>query len=166
MPTCIPQHAVQVTLGPLATTVEDCARVCRAWWATPKMWERDPTVAPLLWDERTYQHGPRLTESTTAAPTSSSSSSSPGKLLRGKEEEGGRGRGRKLRVGVLRHDSFFYPCATSRRAVQEAVEAFGRAGHEVIEVEAPEGKDGWEVQRLFFRLLAADGSMDGILRGT
>ena len=132
------QNDILVTLGPMGRSVDDLARVCKAWMVE-KMWTRDPLVTPKPFDHHAYLHD-----------RSSLTSSSDG---------------RPLRVGYFLTDNWFEPCSASRRAVLEAKAGLERAGVEVVAVSLPEGQDGWQVMRLFYGILGADGSMVTILKG-
>jgi fatty acid amide hydrolase len=63
--------------------------------------------------------------------------------------------GEKLKIGYFDTDGWFEPCATSKRAVQETVDALTKAGHTCIPFEFP--TDGW----FTFGLLSAINGADG-----
>lgn len=134
------QTNVLVTLGPMGRCVDDLARVCQAWMVE-KMWTRDPLVTPKPFDHHTYLYGRSSLDAPTAA------------------------RGRPLRVGYFLTDNWFEPCSAAQRAVLEAKAGLERAGVEVVLVTLPEGQDGWQLMRLFYGILGADGSMHTILEG-
>jgi fatty acid amide hydrolase len=66
--------------------------------------------------------------------------------------------GEKLKIGYFDTDGWFEPCATSKRAVQETVDALTKAGHTCVPFQLP--TDGWAS----FGLLAAINSAEGSFR--
>jgi fatty acid amide hydrolase len=63
--------------------------------------------------------------------------------------------GEKLKIGYFDTDGWFEPCATSKRAVQETVDALTGAGHTCVPFQLP--TDGW----FTFGLLSAINGADG-----
>lgn len=47
----------------------------------------------------------------------------------------------KLKIGYFKTDGWFEPCATSKRALDETLDALTKAGHECVEFIPP--TDGW-----------------------
>lgn len=78
--------------------------------------------------------------------------------------EGG-ARGKPLRVGFFTTDGWFEPHTASVRAVEETVRALEQAGHECQKIGFPEGYNGADVARLYYRLLGAEGNMVGFMQG-
>lgn len=70
---------------------------------------------------------------------------------------------RPLRIGLFTSDNFFSPCTAVARSLQEAKAALEAAGHEVVECAMP--RDGWDISRLYFTLMGADGNMSCLLEG-
>ncbi|CAM9236267.1 unnamed protein product [Phaeothamnion confervicola] len=71
------------------------------------------------------------------------------------------GPGRKLRIGVFHTDRWFEPCTACKRAVHETAAALEAAGHYTEPFELP--ADGWEVARLYYGQMAAEGNMHGFV---
>ncbi|CAM9923414.1 unnamed protein product [Ascophyllum nodosum] len=69
----------------------------------------------------------------------------------------GTGTGCPLKVGFFSTDHWFEPRPTVARAIREATKGLQAAGHEVVPFEPP--VDGWEIVRLFFGLIGAEGNM-------
>eukprot|EP00929_Paragymnodinium_shiwhaense_P056690 TRINITY_DN28378_c0_g1_i1.p1 TRINITY_DN28378_c0_g1~~TRINITY_DN28378_c0_g1_i1.p1 ORF type:complete len:608 (-),score=147.85 TRINITY_DN28378_c0_g1_i1:102-1925(-) len=69
---------------------------------------------------------------------------------------------RKMTFGFFVHDGFFDPAPACRRAVLETVDALRRDGHKVVEFPAEEMR---ETALLYLKLMAADGGMNGFIRG-
>jgi fatty acid amide hydrolase len=46
-----------------------------------------------------------------------------------------------LKIGYFKTDGWFEPCATSKRALEETLEALTKAGHQCVEFVPP--TDGW-----------------------
>lgn len=49
-------QAIKLCAGPIARDVEDLVLMLKAWWV-PKMWERDPFVVPLPFDDAAWRVG-------------------------------------------------------------------------------------------------------------
>lgn len=98
---------------------------------------------------------------------------------------------RKLRVGFVDYDDFFPPCASSQRAVREAVEILRSQGHEIIHLNTANSVESdkpygtqlspetdpelhpdnpalpgiGDICGLYFRLIGADGQMRTMRKG-
>eukprot|EP00054_Salpingoeca_dolichothecata_P009122 m.51636 g.51636 ORF g.51636 m.51636 type:complete len:611 (-) comp18177_c0_seq1:64-1896(-) len=70
---------------------------------------------------------------------------------------------RKLRVGFFETDGWFYPCATSLRAVRSVQEKLTEAGHHVKKFTLPFPPE--ETCRLYYSLQAAEGNMFSYIQG-
>jgi fatty acid amide hydrolase len=64
--------------------------------------------------------------------------------------------GEKLKIGYFDTDGWFEPCATSKRAVQETVDALTKAGHTCVPFQLP--MDGWFTFGLLASINGAEGS--------
>ncbi len=84
------------------------------------MWEHDPTVPALPWNEAIYAEY--------AGKASSSSNASAGM---GAGAMGTSSGGKKLKIAYYLTDHFFEPAPSCKRAVLETAEALRAAGHEV-----------------------------------
>ena len=85
------------------------------------MWEHDPTVPALPWNEVTYAE-----YAGKASSSSNASSAGKGAGARGKSSGG-----KKLKIAYYLTDHFFEPAPSCKRAVLETAEALRTAGHEV-----------------------------------
>ena len=53
------EELIRPSYGPMGRSVEDLALVLRSWWV-PQLWEHDPYVFPLVFDEQQYQSTEKL----------------------------------------------------------------------------------------------------------
>ncbi|RYG51993.1 hypothetical protein EON66_10195 [archaeon] len=73
---------------------------------------------------------------------------------------------RRLRIGIMHNDRFFEPSPSCSRAVHEAADALRAAGHDVIDWDPnTRGVDTYQAALLYFKILAADGKLDGFIQG-
>ena len=69
--------------------------------------------------------------------------------------------GSKLKIGYFKTDDWFDPCATSKRALDETIDALTKAGHECVPFEMP--TDGWANYGLLVGINAAEGNFKSFL---
>ncbi|CAB9507550.1 Glutamyl-tRNA(Gln) amidotransferase subunit A [Seminavis robusta] len=67
----------------------------------------------------------------------------------------------KLKIGYFTTDGWFEPCATSKRALKETLDALTKAGHECVEFEPP--TDGWHNYGLLVGINSAEGNFKSFL---
>lgn len=157
------QNGVRVCSGPLGRCVEDLATVMRAWLSSRSpMWEADPTVPRLLWDEANYRGAPA--EESAAAPSIDGISPVPATVGAGAVPSAAVGGPQKLRIGFFVDDGFWTPAPSCKRAVAEAVDALRAAGHEVVPFD-PVACGSYEAALLYYGLMGADGALREFKRG-
>eukprot|EP00933_Yihiella_yeosuensis_P009745 TRINITY_DN115849_c0_g1_i1.p1 TRINITY_DN115849_c0_g1~~TRINITY_DN115849_c0_g1_i1.p1 ORF type:complete len:322 (+),score=70.22 TRINITY_DN115849_c0_g1_i1:3-968(+) len=117
----------------MARSVADCAVFFKTLVNSCEQ-RQDSTVVPLPFDDAAYMTGVGALE----APR------------------------KKFRVGLIKSDGWFKPCAATQRALDEAASGLRSSGVEVVPLELPAAIDGWEVARLYYGLMAADGNMKGL----
>jgi len=67
----------------------------------------------------------------------------------------------KLKIGWFESDGWFEPCATSKRAVRETIDALTEAGHTCVPFKPP--TDGWKSYGLLVAINGAEGDMRSYL---
>lgn len=69
----------------------------------------------------------------------------------------GRGPGAACRIGLITTDRHFEVCGAVRRALDVAADGLRAQGHDVVATELP--RDGWDIIRLYYRVMGADGGL-------
>lgn len=67
----------------------------------------------------------------------------------------------KLKIGYFKTDTWFDPCVTSKRALDETIDALNKAGHECVPFDMP--TDGWANYGLLVSINGAEGNFKSFL---